>query len=156
LLDQHAEAIFLRGEHVTLLRWIAALPDAQRQARPALGIFQAIMLSAAGKNREAELILQEVDQTLSISADGANRDQRLIGQAAAAHALVASLQDDPQAILSYAHQALDLPSAEAAWRSSVLLARSSAYYLLGDLAARIQDLSKPSTVRKPWISLSWS
>ncbi len=142
LLDDHAEAFFLRGEHVTLLQWIAALPDDQRKMRPALGIFQAIMLSASGRNQEAELILQEVDQTLSNSADRTTWDRRLIGQAAAAHALIASLQDGPQTILFHARRALDLSPDEAAWRSSVLLARGNAYFLLGDLAACIQDLSE--------------
>jgi LuxR family maltose regulon positive regulatory protein len=142
LLADHAEAFFLRGEHVTLLQWIAALPDGQRKMRPALGIFQAIMLSAAGRNQEAALILQEVDQALSDSSGRTTWDRRLIGQAAAAHALIASLQDGPETILFHARRALDLSPAEAAWRSSVLLSRGNAYFLLGDLAACIQDLSE--------------
>ena len=80
LLDGHAEAFFLRGEHVTLLRWIAALSDDQRQARPALGILQAVMLSAAGKNREAELVLREVDQALSNLDEHIPQNRQLLGR----------------------------------------------------------------------------
>ena len=142
LLNRHARSYFLRGEHVTLLRWIGTLPDALRKAQPSLGIFQAIMLSAAGKIREAELAMQEVDQALSNPDTCPSPDRDLLGQAAVAHALVATLQDDPQAILLYARRALDLSTGESGWRSSVLMARGNAHFLIGDLAACIQDLTE--------------
>jgi LuxR family transcriptional regulator, maltose regulon positive regulatory protein len=142
LLGDHAEAFFLRGEHVTLMRWIAALSDEQRQMRPALGILQAVMLSAAGKNREAELALQEVDQALANLDEHIPQNRQLLGQAAAAHALVATLQDNPQIILFYTRRALDFAPGETGWHSSVLLARSNAYFLMGDVAASIADLSE--------------
>ncbi len=142
LLDDHAEAFFLRGEHVTLLRWIAALSDEQRQARPALGILQAVMLSAAGQHREAESALREVDQTLSHLDEHVPQNRQLLGRAAAAHAMIATAQEDPQTILLYARRALELASAQTGWHSSVLLASSNAYFLLGDLATCVESLSK--------------
>jgi LuxR family transcriptional regulator, maltose regulon positive regulatory protein len=141
LLDKYAEAFFSRGEYVTLLRWIAALPDDQRQARPALGIRQAVMLSAVGQQREAGRALQEVDQALANLDETISQNRELLGQAAAAHALVATFQDDPQSILFYARRALDFVPGETDWRSSVLLARSNAYFLIGEQAACIADLS---------------
>ena len=142
LLDRHAEDYFLRGEQVTLLRWITALPDDQRQARPALGILQAVMLSAVSNQREAERVLQEVDQVLANMDETAPRHRELLGQAAAAHALAATFQDNPQSTLFYARQALEYAPREAGWRSSVLLARSNAYFLVGNLAACLADLSE--------------
>jgi LuxR family transcriptional regulator, maltose regulon positive regulatory protein len=142
LLDQHAEAFFSRGEHVTLLQWVAALPDDQRRARPALGILQAVMLGAVGMNREAGLALQEVDRAIANLAETSPHDRELFGQAAAAQTLVATLQDNPATVLHYARRALELAPNETGWRSSVLLARSNAYFLTGDMAACLADLSE--------------
>ncbi|HTP07372.1 MAG TPA: LuxR C-terminal-related transcriptional regulator [Anaerolineae bacterium] len=141
LLAVHAESFFLSGEHATLLRWIAALPEAQRRPRPALGILRAIMYSAAGMNHEAALALSEVDQTLSGLDERDSRNRGLLGRSAAAHAMVATAHEDPQVILDYARQSLDLVSDQSGWHSSVLLASSNAYFLLGDLAACVEALS---------------
>jgi len=150
LLDDHAEALFLRGEHVTLMRWIAALPDAQRQARPALGALQVILLSAAGRNQEAEFILREVDQALTGLDEDSPQQRQLLSRAAAAHTVAATLHDDPQTILFYARRALDLAPDKTSWRSGVLLARSSAHFLLGDLTACIKCLSEAMDIATAW------
>jgi LuxR family maltose regulon positive regulatory protein len=141
LLEAHAETFFLRGEHVTLLRWIGALSGEERQARPALGILRAIMFSAAGLNHEAALALSEVDQALSNLNEHVAQNRELLGRAAAAHAMVATAHEDPQTILRYARRSLELASDQSGWHSSVLLASSNAYCLLGDLAACVEALS---------------
>jgi LuxR family transcriptional regulator, maltose regulon positive regulatory protein len=146
LLDDHAEAFFLRGEDVTLLRWITALSDDQRRTRPALGILHAIILSSVGQVREAELTLQEVDLALANLDETLPQHCELLGQAAAAHALVATFRDDPHIILFYARRALDFVPGETGWRSSILLARSNAYFLTGDMEACIADLSEALTI----------
>ena len=140
LLDDHAEDFFSRGESVTVLRWIAALPDEQRRARPALGILQAVMSSAVGNPREAERTLQEVDQVLANLDETVPHNREILGQAAAAHALVATYQDNPQITLFHARRALEFAPGDTGWRSSVLLARSNAYFLTGDVAACLADL----------------
>ncbi len=150
LLDDHAEAFFLRGEHVTLMRWIAALPDAQRRARPALGTLQAILLSASGKYQEVEIILQEVDQALVGVDESTPHNRQLLGRAAAAHAVAATLKDDPQTILFHAHRALDLDTDKTGWRSGVLLAKTNAHLLLGDLTASIACLSEAINIAAAW------
>lgn len=140
LLDDHAEDFFSRGESLTVLRWIAALPDEQRRSRPALGIMQAIMLSAVGKLHESERILQEVDQVLAGLDETVPHNREILGQAAAAHALVATYQDDPQITLSHARRALDFAPGDTSWRSSVLLARSNANFLIGDVPGCLADM----------------
>jgi LuxR family maltose regulon positive regulatory protein len=140
LLDDHAEDFFLRGESVTLLRWIAALPDEQRRARPALGIIQAVMLSAVGNLREAERVLQEVDHALAPLEEAVPQNREILGEAAAAHALVATYQDDPQVTLRHARRALEYAPGDTSWRGSVLLARSNANFLIGDVPACLADL----------------
>jgi LuxR family maltose regulon positive regulatory protein len=140
LLDDHAEEFFSRGESVTVLRWITALPDELRRVRPALGIIQALTLSAVGNLREAERALQEVDQVLANLDGTVPHHRELLGRAAAAHALVATYQDDPQITLSHARRALDFAPGDTGWRSSVLLARSNANFLIGDVPACLADL----------------
>lgn len=140
LLDDHAEEFFSRGEYVTVLRWIAALPDELRRARPALGILQAIMLSAVGKLREAERVLREVDEALADLDETIPHQRERLSQAAAAHALVATYQDDPHITLLHARRALDFTPGDTGWRSSVLLARSNAHFLIGDVPACLADL----------------
>ncbi len=140
LLDDHAEEFFSRGESVTVLRWIAALPDELRRARPALGILQAIMLSAVGKLREAERVLREVDEALADLDETIPHQRERLSQAAAAHALVATYQDDPHITLLHARRALDFAPGDTSWRSSVLLARSNAHFLIGDVPACLADL----------------
>jgi LuxR family maltose regulon positive regulatory protein len=146
LLDDHAEDFFLRGETVAVLRWIAALPHEQRRARPALGILQAVMLSSIGEPRQAERVMQEVDQALANLDEAVPHNRELLGQAAAAHALVATYQDDPQITLSHARRALDFAPGDTSWRSSVLLARSNANFLIGDVPACLADLETALTI----------
>jgi LuxR family maltose regulon positive regulatory protein len=141
LLDAHAETYFLRGEHATLLRWIGVLSEEERRTRPALGILQAIMFSAAGMNREAAFALREVDLALSGLDEHSSQNRELLGRAAAAQAMVATAHEDPQTILRYARRSLELASDESGWHSSVLLASSNAYFLLGDLTACVTALS---------------
>jgi LuxR family maltose regulon positive regulatory protein len=140
LLDDHAQDFFSRGEYATLLRWIAALPGDDRRERPTLGILQAIMLSAVGDRHKAELTLQEVDQALANLNETVPQNRELLGQAAAAHALIATYQDDPQVTLFHARRALEFAPADTSWRSSVLLARGNAYFLTGDVPACLADL----------------
>jgi LuxR family maltose regulon positive regulatory protein len=143
LVNDGAEEIFGRGEHTTLLHWIAVLPEAEQKAHPLIGAFQAIVLSYAGKTREAEQLLREVDQALLNVDNHTVRDRCLLGRVATAHALVASLRDDPQVIIDYAQQALAyLSSGDLGWRSSVLLAASHAYRIAGDLSAAVEALSE--------------
>jgi ATP/maltotriose-dependent transcriptional regulator MalT len=125
---------------VTVLRWIDALPDDQRRARPALGIIQAVMLSAVGNLREAERALQEVDQAVANLDETTPHHREILGQAAAAHALVATYQDNPAITLFHARRALEFAPGDTSWRSSVLLARSNALFLTGDVAACLADL----------------
>jgi LuxR family maltose regulon positive regulatory protein len=98
------------------------------------------MLSSVGKLDEAERALQEVDFALAQLDEAVPQNRELLGQAAAAHALVATFQDDPQVTLLHARRALEFAPGDASWRSSVLLARSNAYFLTGDMAACLADL----------------
>jgi LuxR family transcriptional regulator, maltose regulon positive regulatory protein len=142
LVEKNAEAVFVRGEHVTLQRWLSAIPADELRRHPQLQFFQAIMLSAAGKFPEAERAMQEVDRMFAHLDPQDPAQRAMLGRAATAHALAASLQDDPQAILSHADRALALlPADEMGWRSSVLLAKSYASYLLGDPAGAVRGLS---------------
>ena len=54
-----------RGEAVTLLHWLDALPDEMVRSRPRLCVYCAWALFIAGRVGAAEMILQEAEKALA-------------------------------------------------------------------------------------------
>jgi LuxR family transcriptional regulator, maltose regulon positive regulatory protein len=134
---------------VTLLSWLGRLNEPDLGAHPQLLVLQAVMLCASGKLSEAIQAVQAIDRVIAWLGENNPAVRTLLGPAAMAHAMVALLQDDPQAILRYADQAMVLlPPAESGWRSSLLLARAYARYLCAGPAACIEDLTKAISIGK--------
>jgi LuxR family transcriptional regulator, maltose regulon positive regulatory protein len=149
LIESNAVACFLGGEHVTLLRWLGRLHEPDLEAHPQLLILQAVMLTAAGKLSEAVQTTQAIDRVIARMDESSPAVRALLGPAAMAHAMVALLQDDSQAILRYSDRAMALlPPAESGWRSSLLLARAYASYLSAGPAACIEDLTEAISIGK--------
>jgi LuxR family maltose regulon positive regulatory protein len=61
LIEGQALLLLTRGELTTLLRWLAALPEASIQARPWLSIYYAWALVLSGQTGEAERRLEDVE-----------------------------------------------------------------------------------------------
>ena len=63
LVEQIAQATFLRGEVRTLLRWLSALPEPMVHARPLLSLAHAWALDFTGHVDAAEAQLEDVGQS---------------------------------------------------------------------------------------------
>jgi len=69
LIEQNAEAILMRGEVATFLRWVSALPDELVHARPSLCVFYAWMLLMRGQPLKViESFLRNADRGDEITA----------------------------------------------------------------------------------------
>ena len=149
LIEEHVDAIWQRGEHTKLWRWLVALPVELVFSRPHLCILQAWDLFTSGRQDAAEQSLQAAEKTLDSSPDLAaetasvERDQfsgsdrmKIQGRAAAIRAFLASYRGDVQGINQYARQALEyLPEQDLTWRSTATVALGDAYSFNGELTA---------------------
>jgi LuxR family maltose regulon positive regulatory protein len=149
LIERHVDAVWERGEHVKLRRWLDKLPVELVFPKPHLCIFHAWNLFTRGQQDAAEQSLHAVEQTLDSSDYYANEAApiekgqppgadllELRGRVAAIRSFVASFRSDAPEIIKHAHEALDfLPEEDFTWRSTATSALGDAYSLVGDLAA---------------------
>jgi len=150
LLDEQAEAIWLRGEHAKLQRWLAKLPDEVVYSRPQLCIFHAWYLFAGGHQDAAEQRLRACEQRFQPANSGAagtsspdragrisDADRmKLKGMASVIRAFMATYAGDVEAMALHARQALEyLPEQELIWRSNAALALGDAQGFRGDVEA---------------------
>lgn len=149
LIEEHVDAIWQRGEHTKLRRWLAGLPVELVFSKPHLCILHAWDLFTSGQQDAAERSLQTAEQALDPGADRApetspiERDQppgsdrmKIQGRAAAIRAFLASYRGDVPGIIQYARQALEyLPEQDLTWRSTATIALGDAYSFNGDTVA---------------------
>jgi LuxR family maltose regulon positive regulatory protein len=149
LIEEHVDAIWQRGEHTKLRRWLAGLPVELVFSKPQLCILHAWNLFTSGQQDAAERSLQAAEQALDPGADRApetspiERDQppgsdrmKIQGRAAAIRAFLASYRGDVPGIIQYARQALEyLPEQDLTWRSTATIALGDAYSFNGDTVA---------------------
>jgi LuxR family maltose regulon positive regulatory protein len=153
LIDQQAEAMWLRGEHAKLQRWLNKLPDEVVFSRPQLCVFHAWYLFAAGQQDEAEQRLQACEQRFEPAVNGTTRisapdeqvrnadvdRMKLRGMVAVIRAFMATYLGDVEAMAVHARQALEvLPEQELVWRSNAALALGDAQGFKGDIVAAYQ------------------
>ena len=152
LIEGVAEAIWVRGEDVKLLRWLDELPVELMVSKPGLCIFHAWSLFATGQQDAAEQSLQGAEQVLEPNTDRATetvpieRDRlpgsdgaKLRGRAAATRAYLAFYRGDLPGIIRYSRQALDyLPEQDLTWRSAATNVLGDAYDFEGEMAAAYQ------------------
>ena len=147
LVAQVTEAMWGRGEHATLLSWMDALPDEEKQAYPSLLVFQVSMLISAGKLREAEACIPILEGYIQASLEQPNERSRggeadperaaLIGKVSALRTYIASFYGDQPALLAHAQTALQhlTQDEDAGQRCGVSLVLGNAYLTQGALAA---------------------
>jgi len=61
LVSRVSQELWGRGEHSSLLEWIAALPEEEKRKYPHLWVFQVSMLITAGKMKEAERCIPDIE-----------------------------------------------------------------------------------------------
>ncbi|MGD8624706.1 MAG: LuxR C-terminal-related transcriptional regulator [Anaerolineae bacterium] len=149
LLEDHADAMWTRSEHIKLRRWLAKLPEEMIRQRPLLCVFHGWFLYTRGPREEAEQYLQIAEQGLDSSTGPAvetslpeqatpadSEGQALRGRAAVIRALMASYQGDVPAIIEHGHQALEtLPRHDLNWRSTAAIALGDTHGFKGDMVA---------------------
>ena len=162
LIEEHVDAIWQRGEHTRLRRWLAGLPVELVFSKPHLCIFHAWDLFTSGQQDAAEQSLQAAEKALDTSTDlatetspierdllpGSDR-MKIQGRAAAIRAFLAFYRGDAQGIYEYSRQALEfLPEEDLTWRSTATVALGDAYSFLGDLAAAYRVRSEALAASK--------
>jgi LuxR family maltose regulon positive regulatory protein len=152
LIEEHVDAIWQRGEHTKLRRWLAGLPVELVFSKPHLCIIYAWDLFTSGQHDAAERSLQAAEKALEPSTDrvtetspmergqppGSDR-MRIQGRAAAIRAFLASYRGDMPGTIQYSRQALEyLPEQDSNWRNAATIALGDAYSFGGELAASYQ------------------
>jgi LuxR family maltose regulon positive regulatory protein len=149
LIEEHVDALWGRGEHTKLRRWITGLPVELVFSKPHLCILHAWDMFTSGQQDAAERSLHAAEKALDTVTNLATetsplgQDQlphsermKILGRAAAIRAFLASYRGDVQGTDRYSHQALEyLPKQDLTWRSTATVALGDAYSFIGDLAA---------------------
>ncbi len=144
LVSQICEELWGRGEHATLLEWMEALPEEERRKYPHLWIYQVSMLITAGKMREAEHCILDIEDYIRASSATDSNQASFMGRVFSLRAYIASFYRDIPNLLHYARLALDnLTRKEDAWgRCGIFLVLSNAYLANGNLEAAGQSLAE--------------
>ncbi|MBE0690443.1 MAG: helix-turn-helix transcriptional regulator, partial [Anaerolineae bacterium] len=148
LIESHGDRIWMRGEVVTLLRWLEALSDESIRMRPKLGLNHAFMLTAIDAFVEAEQRLLEIEPVLaSLSDVDAATHTALLGQAATIRATIAIQLDYPEEItLAAGNQALaQLPESLVQWRAWAMMIVGNAQFAKNGDMATAQSLLEEAT-----------
>jgi len=146
LVEQAAPQMLMRGELVTLLGWLAALPDERIRAWPALCTYYAWVLTLTGQLDAVEPRLQDAEQGLQPDIPAAEL-QDLLGQIAAIRAYIAALHRDVPHAIELARQALEhLPEENPAVRAFVAFTLGGACLLSDDVAEACQAFAEASAL----------
>ena len=133
LVERAAEAVLMRSEMVTFLKWLERLPEAELRQRPILNVYQAWALLWGGASLEA------VEKSIArISADGV-----WPAQAGPLRAILAAFRGQIDQTMELTRQALqDLPEDAALLRGITALIQAKAYLASDENEASIQALEE--------------
>ena len=114
LIEESVEGAVERGEGITVLRWLEALPTEAKRLRPRLFVEHAVVLVITGRPDDAEPLLKEAER-----AGTTGEDRRfLLGFASAVRSWRARLRGDASEAVELARRALSLlPAGEAPVRN---------------------------------------
>jgi LuxR family transcriptional regulator, maltose regulon positive regulatory protein len=146
LVEQVIGKMWFRGEVMTLLGWLEALPETAKRRRPRLLLEHATALMVVGRLNDVEPLLREAEHTAGgdsredsvehpVGTEDAHR-RYLLGYVAAIRAWRTVRLGDPQGAIELARQALALlPEQDTRSRSIGAFSLAGAYQDAGDLAA---------------------
>src|ERR671921_1030141 len=146
LMERGVGQTWYRGEVVTLLGWLRALPIEAMRRRPLLLVWYAAGLMLVGRLAGVESLLREAEGAVDAAGEcqgekprpGADGDdpQHLLATAAAVRSLHARLQGDPQGAIEHARRALALlPEDNLNPRPFAAFCLAEAYRAADDLEA---------------------
>ncbi len=143
LIELLARPMQLRGEMMTLMGWLSALPEAELQARPQLGLIYAWGLTTNGQVLVAERRLQDMEHRLTTLGDRDN----LLGEVTVIRARIALIRGDYPRVIELARQTLaHLPEDQLLLRALTYVSLGSACIPLGELERAGQSLTLASTL----------
>ena len=138
LVEGKGMPLQFRGALALVLHWLESLPAAVLDARPALWVMFASVLSMTGQLATVEPKLQAAEAALQVqrSAEPDDKTRNLIGHIAAIRALLAAVQNQPETVIAQSHRALEFLSPDnLAVRTATIWKLGIAYQLLGDRPA---------------------
>ena len=139
LMEAHGLAFALNHQLVTVQGWLDALPAEIRRQRLGLALCEVWITLGRGDVIAMAQRLQTLDALAACQADPLPTS--VAAEVAAAHALVASFQQQHTTTIAYAQQALaTLPATAQQLRQAVLSSLGYGYYCAGDLVAAEQTL----------------
>ena len=146
LVENVARKMWTRGEVMTLLGWLEALPEETKRRRPQLLLQYSAALLWVGRLDDVEPLVQEIERAVGVSEQGRDEDlqpsadeplrQVLLGGAAANRSWHAYLKGDPHGAIALARQALALlPETDLELRTFAAFRLAEAYRTADDLEA---------------------
>lgn len=139
LIEQHSLAFALHHQLTILQGWLDALPTGWRHQRLGLTLSELWLMLGRGDVIGMERTLTIVDHL--VASQASPLAEAVAGEVAAAHALVASFQQNHSTTITFAQQALtQLPATAQQLRLAVLSGLGYGYYCAGDLVAAEQTL----------------
>jgi LuxR family maltose regulon positive regulatory protein len=132
LIEESVEGAVERGEGITVLRWLEALPTEAKRLRPRLFVEHAVALVITGRPDDAEPLLKEAER---VETTGEDR-RFLLGFASAVRSWRARLRGDAPEAVELARRALSLlPAGEAPVRNYATVRLGDALRAVGDVEA---------------------
>src|SRR5215208_238646 len=146
LVEQVARKMWNRGEVMTLLGWLEALPEKTRRRRPQLLLQYSAALLWVGRLDDVEPLVQEIERAVGVSEQGRDEDlqpsadetlrQVLLGGVAATRSWRAYLKGEPHGAIALARRALaHLPEKDLELRTFAAFRLAEAYRTSDDLEA---------------------
>jgi LuxR family maltose regulon positive regulatory protein len=149
-------ALVYHGELATVTRWLDALPDEVKRARPRLRVAHAWALAHAGQLDRTEPLLRKAERALALPDETAKAPilseaerLRLSGHVAGIRAYVAALGGDDARAAELARQALDrLPEEDLAVRGWTALVLGCALRSQGEFPAAAQAFAEAIAISR--------
>ena len=143
-----------RGALAPVLQWLASLPAAVLDARPALWVMYASVLSMTGRLAAVEPKLQAAERALARAGPPAypagqaeEETRNLIGHIAAIRALLAAGQNQVETIIAQSQRALEyLHPDNLAVRTATIWKLGIAYQLQGERAAAARSYTEAISI----------
>ena len=144
LMESKGMPLHFRSAVNAILEWLASLPKPVLDARPLLWVRRATLALMAGQTAGVEEKLQAAEAAIRAqrSTELDNKTRDLIGQIAAARAMLALTQYQPEIVIIQSRRALEYLSLEnLTYRFTANWTLSNAYKIQGDRASASRALA---------------
>lgn len=134
LVEQHTVELFAQGKLDQLVGWIRKLPSDLSARRPWLSIYQAWALAFAGKNQEAESLIEVAIQGLEKNDPSPDAHKKIWAEIHGIRALLSITSGDLQRALAFADVLDEFPKESLFARNVIVWALGYAWRLQGELS----------------------